>query len=216
MACKIPLTNNQFKYINSLTNQLKAITIGVGPAGTGKTMFACQTAANALYEKKCGKIVLTRPIVAVDEMMGYLPGTIDDKMNPWTRPMFDVFENYFTATRMKQLLTDKTIEIAPLGFMRGRTLSNTFIVADEMQNSTTNQMKMLLTRIGENSKMVLTGDLEQCDLPPSTMNGLVDIVTRVQSYDRQLQYIDLVVMDHHDIQRHPTVSEILEVYKKQD
>jgi phosphate starvation-inducible PhoH-like protein len=154
--------------------------------------------------------------VAVDEMMGYLPGNIDDKMNPWTRPMFDVFENYFTATRMKQLLTDKTIEIAPLGFMRGRTLSNTFIVADEMQNSTTNQMKMLLTRIGENSKMVLTGDLEQCDLPPSTMNGLVDIVTRVQSYDRQLQYIDLVVMDHHDIQRHPTVSEILEVYKKQD
>ena len=214
MACKIPLTNNQFKYINSLTNQLKAITIGVGPAGTGKTMFACQTAANALYEKKCSRIVLTRPIVAVDEMMGYLPGNIDDKMNPWTRPMFDVFETYFTSTRMKQLLNDKTIEIAPLGFMRGRTLSNTFIIADEMQNSTTNQMKMLLTRIGENSKMALTGDLEQCDLPPSTMNGLVDIVTRVQTCQYPLKYIDLVVLDGNDIQRHPTVSEVLEVYEK--
>jgi len=115
---------------------------------------------------------------------------------------------------MKQLLTDKTIEIAPLGFMRGRTLANSFIIADEMQNSTTNQMKMLLTRIGENSKMVLTGDLEQCDLPPSTMNGLVDIVTRIQSCDHPLQYIDLVVLDTTDIQRHPTVSEVLEVYEK--
>jgi len=146
--------------------------------------------------------VLTRPIVAADEDMGYLPGDMDQKMEPWTRPMFDIFEQTMTHSQM-----DRCIRIEPLGYMRGRTFTHTLIIADEMQNATPNQMKMLLTRIGEGTKLVVTGDLEQSDLGPD--NGLENLVYKLQCND--LEYIEHVKMNDEDIVRHPAVNEVLKV-----
>ena len=199
----IPKTPGQSLYLSSL-NSVKPIIVSTGPAGCGKTMFACQVAAQNVHDNVHQRIVLTRPIVATDEDMGYLPGDIDKKMEPWTKPMFEIFQNYFTMNKM-----DKVIEIEPLGYMRGRTFNNTFIIADEMQNSTKNQMKMILTRLGENSKLVVTGDLEQSDLDPYN-NGLFDLVTRLNG--KELEYLDHVILENDDIQRHPAVSEVLDLY----
>jgi phosphate starvation-inducible PhoH-like protein len=166
-------------------------------------MFACQIAAEQLREKQVRKLILTRPIVAADEDMGYLPGEMERKMEPWTRPMMDVFENYLTRNQLEQ-----HVRIEPLGFMRGRTFNDAFIIADEMQNSTPNQMKMLLTRLGDNSKMIVTGDLKQSDLGPK--NGLADLVKRIKGLE--LDYIEHVIMNEDDILRHPAVAEILKLY----
>lgn len=199
----IPKTPGQSLYVSTLKSA-KPIIVSTGPAGCGKTMFACQVAAQNVHDYVHQRIVLTRPIVATDEDMGYLPGDIDKKMEPWTKPMFEIFQNYFTMNKM-----DKVIEIEPLGYMRGRTFNNTFIIADEMQNSTKNQMKMILTRLGENSKLVVTGDLEQSDLDPYN-NGLFDLVTRLNG--KELEYLDHVILENDDIQRHPAVSEVLDLY----
>jgi phosphate starvation-inducible PhoH-like protein len=196
-----PKTPGQCKYMLALRSS-KPIVIASGPAGSGKTMLACQIGMEHIQSTFRGKVILTRPIVAADEDMGYLPGDMDKKMEPWTKPMFDIFEKYLTHNQM-----DRSITIEPLGYMRGRTFNNTIIIADEMQNSTPNQMKMLLTRIGENTKLIVTGDLEQSDLGED--NGLAELIYKM--YGMDLQYIEHVEMNDDDIVRHPAVNEILKV-----
>ena len=197
-----PKTPGQCEYLRVIQGT-KPIIIATGPAGSGKTMFGCQVAAEKLANKECKRLILTRPIVAADEDMGYLPGEMERKMEPWIRPMMDIFENYLTRNQL-----EKHVCIEPLGFMRGRTFNDSFIIADEMQNSTPNQMKMLLTRLGDNSKMIVMGDLKQSDLGPK--NGLADLVKRIKCLE--LEYIEHVIMDDEDILRHPAVAEILKLY----
>ena len=196
-----PKTAGQCKYMLALRSA-KPIVVGTGPAGTGKTMLACHIGIEHIYEAARGKVILTRPIVAADEDMGYLPGDMDKKMEPWTKPMFDIFEKDLSHNQM-----DRCITIEPLGYMRGRTFNNTVIIADEMQNSTPNQMKMLLTRIGENTKLIITGDLEQSDLGEE--NGLAFLKQKLCGMD--LRYIEHVEMDERDVVRHPAVNEVLKV-----
>ena len=196
-----PKTPGQCKYMLALRSP-KPIVVGTGPAGSGKTMLACHVALEHVSRFQRPRIVLTRPIVAADEDMGYLPGDMDQKMEPWTRPMYDIFEQSMTHTQM-----DRCISIEPLGYMRGRTFTDTLIIADEMQNSTPNQMKMLLTRIGEGTKLIVTGDLEQSDLGKD--NGLENLIYKMQC--QELEYITHVEMGDADIVRHPAVKEILKV-----
>ena len=165
-------------------------------------MLACQVAIEYIHKYPRGKVILTRPIVAADEDMGYLPGDIDQKMEPWARPMYDIFERYMTHNQM-----DRSVIIEPLGYMRGRTFTNTLIIADEMQNATPNQMKMLLTRIGMGTKLVVTGDLEQSDLGKD--NGLAELIYRMDGME--LNYMQHVNMQDDDIVRHPAVNEALKV-----
>jgi len=197
-----PKTAGQCQYMRVLQSN-KPIIVATGPAGSGKTMFACQLAAEQLQEKQIKRLILTRPIVAADEDMGYLPGEMERKMEPWTRPMMDVFEQYLTRNQLEQ-----HVRIEPLSFMRGRTFNDSFIIADEMQNSTPNQMKMLLTRLGNNSKLIVTGDLKQSDL--GYRNGLADLVKRIDGLE--FKYIEHVTMSDNDILRHPAVAEVLKMY----
>ena len=197
----------QTRYLKSLHSNLKPLVVAAGPAGSGKTLFACQAAAESLAGGRFSKMILTRPIVSVDEELGFLPGNIDEKMDPWTRPMFDILEKYYSKSQITHMVNSKTIEIAPLAYMRGRTFEDCFIIGDEMQNTTCNQMKMMLTRLGGNSKMLITGDADQCDVPDS---GLVDLIHRMN--DRELEYLDHIMLTDDDIQRHPAVREILTLY----
>lgn len=199
-----PKTSGQCKYMLALRSS-KPIVIGTGPAGSGKTMLACQIATEHILKHPRARVVLTRPIVAADEDMGYLPGDMDQKMEPWTRPMYDIFEQSMTHNQM-----DRCISIEPLGYMRGRTFHHTLIIADEMQNSTPNQMKLLLTRIGEGTKIIVTGDLEQSDLEGD--NGLENLVYKMQCIE--LDYIQHVEMGDDDIVRHPAVKEVLGILSK--
>lgn len=196
-----PKTPGQCKYMIALRSN-KPIIIGTGPAGTGKTSLACQIAIEHVQSCVRGKVILTRPIVAADEDMGYLPGDMNQKMEPWTKPMYDIFEKH-----LSQNLMERSINIEPLGFMRGRTFENTVIIADEMQNSTPNQMKMLLTRIGENTKLIVTGDLNQSDL--GNDNGLALLTYKLQGIE--CKYIEHIKMEETDIVRHPAVREVLKV-----
>ena len=196
-----PKTPGQCKYMLALRSN-KPIVIGTGPAGSGKTTLACQLALDHVYKFQRPKIILTRPIVTVDEDMGYLPGDMDQKMEPWTKPMYGIFGNFFNHNQM-----DRFITVEPLGYMRGRTFTDTLIIADEMQNATPNQMKMLLTRVGEGTKLVITGDLEQSDLGEE--NGLRNLIYKMQC--QELEYITHVEMGAKDIVRHPVVNEVLKV-----
>ena len=198
-----PKTSGQCKYMLALRSS-KPIVIGTGPAGSGKTMLACQIATEHISKHPRARVVLTRPIVAVDEDMGYLPGDMDQKMEPWTRPMYDIFEQSMTHNQM-----DRCISIEPLGYMRGRTFHHTLIIADEMQNSTPNQMKMLLTRIGEGSKMVITGDPKQHDRKYED-NGLIDICSKIDG--KRTKRIEYIKFEFSDIERSPIVRDILEIY----
>jgi phosphate starvation-inducible PhoH-like protein len=207
----IPRSINQETYIELLKNQKLYIVFAIGPAGTGKTMLAVQIAIKQLKEGSIKKIIVTRPAVSVDEEHGFLPGTLNQKMEPWTRPIFDVFEEYYHPREIQAMIEDGIIEIAPLAMMRGRTFKNAFIIADECQNTSTSQMKMLLTRIGENSRMVVTGDLNQADRPKE--NGLLEFCNL---YAKATNYkmIGMVKFDVKDVERHPVVKEILKIYKE--
>lgn len=203
----LPIGLAQKSYVKTLRSNLKPLVVATGPAGSGKTLFACQTAVESLADKKCKKIILTRPIVSVDEELGFLPGNIDEKMDPWTRPMFDILSNYYSRSQITQMVKSNTVEISPLAYMRGRTFDESFVIGDEMQNATQSQMKMMLTRLGKNSKMVITGDADQCDIPKS---GLVDLIHRMS--DQEMEYLDHIVLSEEDIQRHPAIREILSIY----
>ncbi len=216
-----PKSENQRLYLSHLQNDKKKMIIVSGPAGTGKTMFACIEAIKQLKDEKIDKIVLTRPIISVeDEELGFLPGNVQKKMDPWTRPVFDIFQDYFTMQEINSLVQNNIIEISPLGFMRGRTFKNSFIIADEMQNSTPNQMLMLTTRIGEGSKMVITGDVQQKDSKFKLKCGLSDLIERIEKQNdysnSEKDYLyEIVCMEKLDIQRSKIVSQILDLYEKE-
>lgn len=209
----IPRNLSQENYLELLKNPKKYIVFAIGPAGTGKTMLGVQMAIKLYKEGAIKKIVITRPAVSVDEEHGFLPGTLNQKMEPWTRPIMDVFEEYYHPKELTAMLDDGIIEISPLAYMRGRTFKNAFVVADEMQNATPSQMKMLLTRLGEGSRMVVTGDLNQADRPVD--NGLHDFVKLYEMVSSH-KLIDMVWFETRDIERHPVVKEILAIYNELD
>ncbi len=204
----IPRNRNQETYVLTLLDESKDIVFGIGPAGTGKTLLAVQVAVKHFKEGKIDKIIVTRPAVSVDEDLGFLPGTLEQKMAPWTRPIFDVLREYFNSREIEGMIEEGIIEIAPLAYMRGRTFKNAFILADEMQNATPNQMKMLLTRIGEGSKMAVTGDLNQADRLKD--NGLIDFIRQLET--KHTSRLDIVQFTQGDIERHEAVKEVLQVY----
>jgi len=204
----LPRNRNQENYLKKLQDDVKNIVFALGPAGTGKTMLAVQVGIKLMQEGKFDKIIVTRPAVSVDEDLGFLPGTLNEKMAPWTRPIFDVLGEYYPQKDIENMLYEGVIEISPLAYMRGRTFKNSWIIADEMQNATPNQMKMLLTRLGEGSKMVVTGDLNQADRLRD--NGLIDFVTKLKG--KHLEHLEEVQFDHKDIERHDAVKEVLEIY----
>lgn len=207
----IPKSLNQETYIDLLTDPKKLIIFATGPAGTGKTMLAVLAAIKAYRERECKKIVITRPAVGVDdEKHGFLPGDLNQKMEPWTKPIMDVFAEYYKKAEITRMLDEQIIEVAPLAFMRGRTLKNAWIIADEMQNATPSQMKMLLTRLGENSKMVVTGDTRQADRREDD-NGLLDFKRLVSDY-KHCKYIAGIDFEGKDIHRHAAVVEVLKIY----
>ena len=209
----VPRNLAQETYLELLKNPKKYIVFAIGPAGTGKTMLGVQMAIKLLREGVINKVIITRPAVSVDEEHGFLPGDLNAKMAPWTRPIMDVFEEYYHPREITNMLEDGTIEISPLAYMRGRTFKNAFVVADEMQNTTPSQMKMLLTRIGEGSRMVVTGDLNQADRPKE--NGLLDFVNLYSSAVSH-RYLGMAYFDATHIERHPVVKEILSIYKETD
>ena len=204
----LPRNKHQENYLYKLNDDAKNILFAIGPAGTGKTLLAVQMGIKLFQEGKVDKIIVTRPAVSVDEDLGFLPGTLNEKMAPWTRPIFDVLGEYYQQKDIESMLYEGVIEISPLAYMRGRTFKNAYIIADEMQNATPNQMKMLLTRLGENSKMVVTGDLNQADRLKD--NGLIDFIEKVKG--KKLEHIDAVYFDSQDIERHDAVKEVLDVY----
>jgi phosphate starvation-inducible protein PhoH len=212
-----PRSDNQKQYVSYLNNDSVPIVFGIGPAGCGKTLFACVRAIEGLRRGDFQKIVLTRPIVPVEEEeLGFLPGTLVKKMDPWTRPLMDIFLEYYPQHELDFMLGSGVIEISPLAYMRGRTFKRCFIIADEMQNSSPGQMLMLTTRIGDGSKMVITGDLKQTDR--SQDNGLLDIMHKIKAYrarkalDAGELGIEMVEMKYSDIERSPIVSKILEIF----
>ena len=207
----VPRNLAQENYLELLKNPKKYIVFAIGPAGTGKTMLGVQMAIKQLKEGVFDKIVITRPAVSVDEEHGFLPGTLNQKMEPWTRPIFDVFEEYYHPKEIASMLENGVIEISPLAYMRGRTFKKAFIIADEMQNATPSQMKMLLTRIGEGSRMVVTGDLAQADRPKE--NGLLEF-QRLFNLTINHKLLDMVYFDVSHVERHPVVKEILAIYEQ--
>tara|TARA_Y100001937_G_scaffold53600_1_gene73903 strand:+ start:320 stop:1066 length:747 start_codon:yes stop_codon:yes gene_type:complete len=205
----VPRNFNQDDLLGHIQDQNTNIVFAVGPAGTGKTLISTLAGIKLLKSNKINKLVITRPAVSVDEQHGFLPGTLQEKMAPWTRPIMDVFEDYYSPEQIEYMLSDNKIEIAPLAYMRGRTFKDAYIIADEMQNATDNQMKMLLTRIGTNSKIIVTGDLDQHDRGYES-NGLkmfIERLTRTQS-----NRIKNVMFSSKDIERHPAVAEVLRLY----
>jgi phosphate starvation-inducible PhoH-like protein len=204
----LPRNRNQEQYILKLLDETKDIVFGIGPAGTGKTLLAVQVAVKLFKESKIDKIIVTRPAVSVDEDLGFLPGTLEEKMAPWTRPIFDVLREYFDARQIEGMIQEGIIEIAPLAYMRGTTFKHSFILADEMQNATPNQMKMLLTRLGEGSMMAVTGDLAQADRIKD--NGLIDFTKLLKQSNSN--HLDIVHFSQGDIERHKAVKEVLQVY----
>ena len=205
-----PRNKSQNKLFKCLNNQDYKIILASGPAGTGKTLFSVEQGIKNFISEKYNKIIFTRPSVGVDENIGFLPGSLEDKMMPWMRPIYDIFHNFMTQKNIDELMEEKRLEIVPLGFMRGRTFKNCWIVADEMQNSTISQMKMLLTRIGENTRLVITGDCEQNDLHHG-INGLEDFLNKLKG--RRSDSIGSVEFDTNDVEREEVVKEVLEIYK---
>jgi phosphate starvation-inducible PhoH-like protein len=204
-----PKSLSQETYLLKLNDTNKMIVFAIGPAGTGKTMLAVQWAIDQLKYGSADKIIITRPAVSVDEQHGFLPGDLNQKMEPWTKPIFDVISENFNAREIENFVKEGVIETSPLAYMRGRTFKNSVVIADEMQNATPSQMKMLLTRLGSNSKMVVTGDLQQADRPCN--NGLLEFLQLYNNFENH-RYVDLVKFDVQDVERHEAVKEILAIY----
>ena len=205
----VPRNFKQDELLGLLTDQSKHIVFTTGPAGTGKTMISTLHAIKQFKERRVDKIVITRPAVSVDEQHGFLPGTLQEKMAPWTRPIFDIMEEFYHPKEIEYLLENNKLEIAPLAYMRGRTFKNAVVLADEMQNATPEQMKMLLTRLGENSRLVITGDLEQYDRQEG-INGLEDFLNKFKG--KRSSSITSVEFEKDDIQREDVVKEVLDIY----
>ena len=204
-----PKSLSQETYLLKLNDPNKMIIFAIGPAGTGKTMLAVQWAVDQLKYGSADKIIITRPAVSVDEEHGFLPGDLNEKMAPWTKPIFDVIAENFNAREIENFIKEGVIETSPLAYMRGRTFKNAVVVADEMQNATPSQMKMLLTRLGQGSQMVVTGDLQQADRPSN--NGLLEFLGLYNNFQGH-RYVDLVKFDVQDVERHEAVKEILSIY----
>ena len=202
-----PRTFTQRRYIDLLTSHVPVV-VGTGPAGTGKTLLACHAASRALVSRQVDRLILTRPAVSVDEQHGHLPGSLEQKMAPWTRPMFDALHKWYPPKKVRDMMYDQKIEICPLAYMRGRTFDNAWIIGDEMQNSTPSQMKMLLTRIGEGSKMVVIGDPNQHDRG-FEHNGLIDLLEKLPAPTDNIQNVEFT---ESDVVRHEVVREILRLY----
>jgi phosphate starvation-inducible PhoH-like protein len=205
----LPRTVNQRLFIDLLKAPRPPIVFASGPAGTGKTLVACHIGAEALAKGRVQRIVVTRPAVSVDEQHGFLPGTLEQKMDPWTRPVFDALRKFYTARDLLRMTADGIIEVCPLAYMRGRTFDNAWIIADEMQNATPSQMRMVMTRIGNDSKLVVTGDPAQHDRG-FERNGLIDFTDRLdKSPATSIQHIRFV---ESDVVRHPVIRDILDIY----
>ena len=203
-----PKTVNQRRYVEAIERH--DLVFGVGPAGTGKTYLAVAMAVSALLNKRVTRIVLTRPAVEAGERLGFLPGNVQEKVDPYLRPLYDALYDMLETEKVEKLLERLTIEVAPIAFMRGRTLNDSFIILDEAQNSTAEQMKMVLTRQGFNSKMVVTGDLTQIDLPTGKRSGLNNAVEVL----RGVEGISFVHFDDRDVVRHPLVQRIVKAYER--
>jgi len=203
-----PKTPNQRRYLEAI--ERNDLVLGVGPAGTGKTYLAVAMAVSALLSKRVSRIILTRPAVEAGERLGFLPGTLQEKVDPYLRPLYDALFDMMESEKVDKLLERNTIEVAPIAFMRGRTLNDSFIILDEAQNSTTEQMKMVLTRTGFNSKMVVNGDITQIDLPPGKRSGLIDALDVL----RGVEGISFVQFDERDVVRHNLVQRIVKAYER--
>jgi len=204
----ISRSKKQKEYVKSLKNN--QITMSLGPAGTGKTYLAVAVALSMLLEKKVERIILSRPAVEAGERLGFLPGDMKDKIDPYLRPLYDSLYDLLDYDKIQRKIESGAIEIAPLAFMRGRTLKNSFAILDEAQNATRIQIKMFLTRIGENSKLVVNGDPSQIDLPNKNQSGLVES----QNILKGIKEIAVINFDHQDVIRHPLVTKIVEAYQK--
>jgi phosphate starvation-inducible PhoH-like protein len=202
-----PRTDGQSRYVKAMRDH--DLTICVGPAGTGKTYLGVGMAVSLLRQQQVKKIVLVRPAVEAGERLGFLPGDMIAKVNPYLRPLFDALNDMMESEQVKRYMENDIIEIVPLAFMRGRTLNNAVIILDEGQNTTIPQMKMFLTRMGNASKIIVTGDVTQVDLPKQTRSGLIDAVHRLRDVER----IAIVYLDEHDIVRNPLVQQILRAYE---
>ena len=204
----VPKSRNQKLYVERIRTD--DIVFGVGPAGTGKTYLAMAAAVHALVHKEVSRIILARPAVEAGEKLGFLPGDMQEKVNPYLRPLHDALFEMLSSEKALKLIERGVIEIAPLAFMRGRTLNDSFVILDEAQNTTTEQMKMFLTRLGFDSKAVITGDITQIDLPERTASGLVEVVELLADIDG----ISFVQFDERDVVRHPLVQMIIRAYEK--
>jgi len=205
-----PKSEGQKSYMQSMI--ANDVVIGIGPAGTGKTYLAVANAVDALYKKHVRRIVLARPAVEAGESLGFLPGDMQEKVDPYLRPLYDALEDMMPSERVRRALEDRTIEIAPLAYMRGRTLSDAFVILDEAQNATTAQMKMFLTRLGLNSRVVITGDKTQIDLPRRTDSGLLQVEEILQG----IEGISIIYLDGMDVIRHRLVKDIIRAYAEAD
>ncbi len=203
-----PKTVNQKRYLEAI--ERNDMVFGIGPAGTGKTYLAVAMAVSALISKKVARIILTRPAVEAGERLGFLPGTLQEKVDPYLRPLYDALYDMLDAEKVEKLLERNTIEVAPIAFMRGRTLNDSFIILDEAQNSTPEQMKMVLTRQGFNSKMVVNGDITQIDLPGGKRSGLLDAAEVLKG----VEGISFIHFDERDVVRHSLVQRIVRAYEK--
>src|SRR5271169_4420626 len=203
-----PKSVNQRRYLEAI--ERNDLVFGIGPAGTGKTYLAVAMAISALINKQVARIILTRPAVEAGERLGFLPGTLQEKVDPYLRPLYDALYDMLDNDRVEKLLERNVIEVAPIAFMRGRTLSDSFIILDEAQNSTPEQMKMILTRQGFNSKMVVNGDITQIDLPNGRRSGLIDAIDVLKG----VEGISFVQFDERDVVRHTLVQRIVKAYER--
>ena len=203
-----PKTGNQKLYVEAIRNH--DIVIGIGPAGTGKTYLAMAMALSAYFRKEVSRIILTRPAVEAGEKLGFLPGTMYEKVNPYLRPLYDALYDMVDIDRASRLIEKGVLEIAPLAFMRGRTLNDAFVILDEAQNTASEQMKMFLTRLGFSSRTVVTGDITQIDLPDKRSSGLVEVQTILKG----IRGIKFIYFTEKDVVRHPLVQKIIKAYER--